>query len=109
MDYKGTLYHRQVISVHDNGIRVKFVGPTPILSFDGKNNMVSMRLVRKLSPSEVKVKVMLEGTVRSSINDCCFDLPTPNGGWATIGYNEIDPATADLVRELIAKQEENNG
>jgi len=33
-------------------------------------------------------------------------MSTPNGGWATIGYNEIDPATAALVRELIAKQEE---
>lgn len=63
-------------------------------------------ITRKLSPSEVKVKVTLEGTVRSSINDCCFELSTPNGGWATIGFNEIDPATADLVRELIKKQEE---
>jgi len=66
-------------------------------------------ITRILKPEEVKVKISLEGTVRSSINDCCFDLSTPNGGWATIGYNEIDPATADLVRDLIAKQEDNNG
>ena len=60
-------------------------------------------ITRKLSSSEVKVKITLEGTVRSSINDCCFELSTPNGGWATIGFNEIDPATSYLVRELIKK------
>ena len=61
---------------------------------------------RKLSPSDVKVKITLEGTVRSGINDSCFELSTPNNGWATIGYNEIDAATTNLVRELIKKQEE---
>ena len=69
----------------------------------------SDKIVKILSPSEVRVKVQLEGPVHSSINDCCFELSTPNGGWATIGFNEIDPATADLVRELIKKQGENNG
>jgi len=75
----------------------------------GSGYHINIENLRKLKPSEVRVKVVLEGTVRSSINDCCFDMSTPNGGWATIGYNEIDPATADLVRDLIAKQEDNNG
>jgi hypothetical protein len=73
---------------------------------DGCCITVGDKILAILKPSEVRVKITLEGTVRNSINDCCFDLSTPNGGWATIGYNEIDPATADLVRELIAKQEE---
>jgi hypothetical protein len=113
MDYKGTLYHRQVISVHDNGIRVEFVGATPLLSFDGKNNMVSMRLVRKLSPSEVIIHIgCLSGTVRKSLYDDGqelsdeFLLYQDRVNYAIIPFTMLDAPTRKLVESLLKAQEE---
>jgi len=61
-------------------------------------------ITRKLDPSDVRVKISLEGTVaadeQASKNELGFWLNDTH--W--ICYNELDPATADLVRELIAKQ-----
>ena len=100
MDYKGKLYYRQVLSVHDNGIRVEFAGATPLLSLDGKNNMVSMRLVRILQPSEVKVSLTLSGTVeKREGNRNAFNLVDGITNSA-IHYDMLTPADAELVREL---------
>lgn len=71
---------------------------------DGCCITVGDKILAIIKPEEVKVKISLEGTVRSGLNESCFEIFTPNGGWATIGYNEIDPATAAMVRELIERQ-----
>jgi len=63
-------------------------------------------ITRILKPSEVRVKLSLEGTIaadeQASKNELGFWLNDTH--W--ICYNELDPATAALVRDLIAKQEE---
>jgi hypothetical protein len=115
IDFKGKLSHRQVVSVHDNGIRVKFVGVTPLISFDGKNNIVSLRLVRKLSPSEVVIRIgCLSGTVKdlSYEEDGRFWLIGEKtercpGGMHAILYGEmLDTETSELVEGLLKAQKE---
>ena len=108
MDYKGTLYHCQVISVHDNGIRVEFVGATPLLSFDGKNNMVSMRLIRKLDPSEVRIKITLEGQVTKPMdNDVSrFWLYYSTDEYVSVELDALRPKDRELVESLLKAQEE---
>jgi hypothetical protein len=63
---------------------------------------------RKLSSSEVRVKITLEGTVRKSQLVGCFvlDTPLPGNDVHTIRFADIDPATAALVRDLLEKQKE---
>jgi len=66
------------------------------------------KITRKLNPSEVRVKISLAGAVNvciSNVGTDCFSLKTKNT-WYAIHYNDLDPATADLVRELVAKQGE---
>lgn len=60
-------------------------------------------ILRKLKPSEVRVKIALEGTVRKSQLAGCFvlDTPLPGNDVHTIRFADIDPATASLVRELL--------
>jgi hypothetical protein len=63
-------------------------------------------ITRILKPEEVKVKISLEGTVeKRKDNRFAFNLVSGITNSA-IHYDMLDPATADLVRELIAKQEE---
>ena len=57
-------------------------------------------------PSEIIVKITLEGTVRPGINESCFEISTPNGGWATIGKDEITADELELVESLLKAQEE---
>lgn len=68
----------------------------------------SSAFVRKLSSSEVRVKITLEGTVRKSQLVGCFvlDTPLPGNDVHTIRFADIDPATAALVRDLLEKQGE---
>jgi hypothetical protein len=64
-------------------------------------------ITRILSPSEVRVRISLEGTVNvciSNVGTDCFSLKTKNT-WYAIHYNDLDPATAEMVRELIKAQE----
>lgn len=63
-------------------------------------------ITRKLPPSEVRVKITLEGTVQA------FGKKT-KGFWLicetnpyAVAFADIDPTTASLVRELLAKQKE---
>lgn len=117
IDFKGKLSHRQVVSVHDNGIRVKLVGVSSLLSFDGKNNIVSMRLVRKLKPSEVVIQIgCLSGTVRCCENEFICPESTPNnpchfvlqnqitGFWSIIYFKMLDAPTRELVQSLLKAQ-----
>lgn len=62
-------------------------------------------ITRILSPSEVVVKIQLEGTV-SKRSDNSFMLKKPNANTMIVYYDQLDPATAEIVRELIAKQGE---
>lgn len=68
----------------------------------------SSAFVRKLSSSEVRVKITLEGTVRKSQLAGCFvlDTPLPGNDVHTIRFADIDPATASMVKELLEKQGE---
>jgi len=64
-----------------------------------------IKVLRILQPSEVKVTLSLEGTVRR-INDLYFSLnPSKEVGWvvpeATIPYDMLSPAQAALVKELV--------
>jgi hypothetical protein len=70
----------------------------------------SSALVRKLSSSEVRVKITLEGTVRKSQLAGCFvlDTPLPGNDVHTIRFADIDTATASMVKELLEKQEVDN-
>ena len=111
MDYKGTLYHRQVISVHDNGIRVEFGGATPLISFDGKSGMLLIRLVRKLKPSEVIVHIgCLSGTIGKSCDLDRFLMwhssPKIDFDYSIIKFSAIDKETRELVESLLEAQEE---
>jgi len=78
---------------------------------DGSNTYSSnaapyseLRIIRKLDPSEVIIKVTLEGTVMPGANESMFELSNRAGGWNTLGFNAIDPETAALVRELLKAQ-----
>ena len=64
------------------------------------------KLVRGIPPSEVRVKITLEGTVRPGVNESCFEISTPNGGWATIGKDQIKDSDLKLVESLLKAQEE---
>jgi hypothetical protein len=62
------------------------------------------RILRIVPKPEVKVKVTLEGTVKPcSVNT--FELCT-NEGSSWIGWKELDPDTAELVKALLKAQEE---
>ena len=71
------------------------------------------RIIRKLDPSEVRVKVTLEGTVLPYAKQVCrndlFWLCFGNGERKRLSTAHLDPETAALVRELLAAQEEQNG
>ena len=85
------------------------------VTYDGTNansvgfGDVRVNITRKLDPSEVRVKITLEGTVKkcNATNNMGFEV---FDSWkniiAWISYDAIDPATAELVRELIKKQGE---
>jgi hypothetical protein len=87
-------------SINAGGIEFYSNG-LPLMKF------LSSRITRKLDPSEVKVKVTLEGTVRLNGEDCeHFLLKHSPGRASTIRFDALDPATAKMVRELVAMQEE---
>jgi len=64
--------------------------------------------IRKLDPSEVRIKVTLEGTVSPGLNNPeeGFYLSLSKDSYAYVRYEMLDPDTAALVRELLAAQEE---
>lgn len=66
-------------------------------------------ITRKLDPSEVKISVTLEGTVSKDCAETLDNFILNNADGHTrnrIKLSTIDPAAAELVRELVAKQEE---
>lgn len=65
------------------------------------------QILRILKPSEVVVKISLEGTVCSySSHGTAFQFNNSKSGCNNIiDYASIDHATAEIVRELVAKQQ----
>jgi hypothetical protein len=62
--------------------------------------------LRKLSPSEVRVKITLEGTVSKDYNETLDSFILNNADGHTrnrIKWSTIDPDTAKMVRELAGK------
>lgn len=68
---------------------------------DDKGYHLDIANLRKLSTSEVRVKITLEGTVKPCSVDT-FELCTNEGSY-WIGWKELDPDTAKLVRVLVGK------
>lgn len=70
-------------------------------------NSNAYQIIRILKPSEVRVKITLEGTVHKSENyNHMFWLRNSDQRSDTlIRYKDLDPATAEIVRELVAKQQ----
>lgn len=74
---------------------------------DDKEYHLDIDNLLKLSTSEVRVTITLSGTVTPA-NYESFFLKHENktGQYTMIRFADLDPATAELVRELVAKQEE---
>lgn len=71
---------------------------------DDKGYPLDFANLRKLSPSEVRVKITLEGTVHKiDGNNLAFELEDEKGVVTCVGYQQLDPDTAKLVRELADK------
>jgi len=71
---------------------------------------LNARIIRKLDPSEVIVKIgCLEGTVTYAISDDCFLLAKvydPQHRACCIDMSMLDTATRELVESLLKAQEE---
>ena len=66
---------------------------------------MSARIIRKLKPSEVKVTLTLEGTVKLNGEDCeHFLLKHSPGRASTIRFDALDPATCTLVKSLLKEK-----
>lgn len=66
---------------------------------------VDISCLRKLSPSEVRIKVTLEGTVKLNGEDCeHFLLKHSPGRASTIRFDALDPATRSLVKNLLKEE-----
>jgi hypothetical protein len=68
-----------------------------------KTHIYASAITRKLDPSEVNVKVTLEGTVQKDY-DNAFILTNTDGTRNRIKWTTIDLDTAKLVRELLDMQ-----
>lgn len=92
-----------------------------ILVLDTSNMRVvvpTTKIIRKLSHSEVVVRITISGTVRpaynedGTIDDEQFQL-LPNGSWdgteMFISFDALDNETRELVESLLKAQEQNNG
>ena len=74
-----------------------------------KTHIYASAITRKLDPSEVNVKVTLEGTVSKDYDETLDNFILNNADGHTrnrIKLSTIDPATAKLVKELLKAQEE---
>ena len=62
---------------------------------------LNAKIIRKLDPSEVRVTITLEGTVHKiDGNNLAFELEDEKGAVTCVGYQQLDPDTEKLVREL---------
>lgn len=65
---------------------------------------LNAKIIRKLDPSEVRVTITLEGTVHKiDGNNLAFELEDEKGAVTCVGYQQLDPDTEKLVRELADK------
>lgn len=84
------------------GTRIHRTNPTfTITGLSGEFAFAS--IARKLDPSEVKVKITLEGTVCSYGSDGKFFQMNkmPSGYTSIIAFSDLTPSDAELVRELV--------
>lgn len=97
----GVLYHSKIYGVPFDNIVVVASREKGLPSVA---NILTQQITRKLDPSEVRVKITLEGTVNKICgNNLAFELEDDNGVVTVIGYQQLDPDTAKLVRELAGK------
>jgi len=111
IEHNGERYYRQVISIDGKEVRVPFGSGKMLLASIGKKNILGVKTVRKLEPSEVIVNIgCLGGTVRPvSTNGIhiWFHLIDANDKTiATIRITALDAPTRELVKALLKAQEE---
>ncbi len=110
IEHNGERYYRQVISIDGKEVRVPFGSGKMLLASIGKKNILGVKTVRKLEPSEVIVNIgCLGGTVRPvSTNGIhiWFHLIDANDKTiATIRITALDAPTRELVKALLKAQE----